>query len=564
MEIFVELSIIIVIATILACIMRVLKQPLIMGHILTGLLVGPQILNLVHSFDTIETFSKMGISILLFIVGLGLSPKIIKDVGKVALITGLGQILFTTFFGYLIAMLFGYSIIHATFIAIALTFSSTIIILKLLSDKKDIEKLYGRISIGFLLVQDVVATLILLVISAFSNNQNAATTALLTGVKGILLTAILIFISAKVLPKFGSFFAESQEFLFLFSIGWGLGMAAVFNYVGFSIEIGALIAGVTLSVSPYSQEISSKLKPLRDFFIIMFFVLLGTKLTINDIKPLLFQAVTFSVFVLVGNPLIVMVLMGLLKYNKKTGFMAGLTVAQISEFSLILILLGLDYGYLDNQILSLVTIVGLVTIAGSTYLIMYADKIYPHIAKYISIFERKKPIEEFDILGSYEVILFGANRVGYDFLKLFKKLGQSFLVVDFDPEIIKDLKKEGINCRYGDAEDTDFLEDLNLGDSKLVVSTIPDFETNSFLLNKIRSVSKEVIIILISYNIDEALKHYKEGATYVILPHFIGGNFAAMLAAEHWLHVDTFNLERDKHIKYLEERKRLGHKHPAQ
>ncbi len=562
MEIFIELSIIIVVATVIAGLMRLFKQPLIMGHILTGLIVGPQALDLIHSLDTMETFSKIGISILLFIVGLGLSPKIIKDVGKIAVITGLGQIIFTTIFGFLLAKLFGYETLHALFIAIALTFSSTIIILKLLSDKKDSEKLYGRIAIGFLLVQDLVATIILLVISAFSNNQNATTTALLAGGKGLILTVALVFISAKILPKLSNFFAESQEFLFLFSIGWGLGMAALFNYIGFSVEIGALIAGVTLSVSPYSQEISAKLKPLRDFFIIMFFVSLGTKLVIQDVKPLLFQSFVLSLFVLIGNPLIVMALMGTSKYKRKTSFLAGLTVAQISEFSLILILLGVEYGYVTSQILSLITIVGLVTIAIATYLIMYAEKIYPHIAKYLLVFERKAPIEETDILGSYEVILFGANRVGYDFLKLFKKLGQSFLVIDFDPEVIRGLRNEGVNCRYGDAEDADFLEDLNLGESKLVVSTIPDFETNSFLLNKVRSLSKDVIIILISYNIDEALKHYKDGATYVILPHFIGGHFAAMLATEHWLHIDTFNLERDKHINYLEERKRLGHKHP--
>lgn len=563
MEIFVELSLIIIVATIVSGIMRLLKQPLIMGHILTGLIVGPYLLNFVHSQETVETFAKFGISILLFIVGLGLSPKVIKEVGKVSIITGLGQILFTTLFGFLISRIFGYDIVSSIFIALALTFSSTIIILKLLSDKKDTQKLYGRISIGFLLVQDVAATFILVAVSALSTGESAATFAVTTLSKGIVITLILLLVASKVLPKLGDFFAKSQEFLFIFSIGWGLGLATIFYYIGFSIEIGALIAGVTLSVTPYSQEIGSKLKPLRDFFIIMFFVLLGAKMQINGAALLIIQAIVFSLFVLIGNPIIVMALMGLLGYKKKTGFMAGLTVAQISEFSMILILQGVDSNIIPSEILSLVTIVGLITIAGSTYMLLYAEKIYPRIAPYLSIFERKKTIgSTTDILGSYEVVLFGCNRVGYDFLKLFKKLGQSFLVVDYDPEIVKALQEEGYNAKYGDAEDGEFLDEINIGESKLIVSTIPDFETNEYLISKTRQISKDVILISISYDIDQALQLYDKGATYIILPHFIGGHFAAMLAAEHWFHMDRFTKQRENHIEYLLDRKKLGHIHP--
>lgn len=382
--------------------------------------------------------------------------------------------------------------------------------------------------------------------------------------KGTMIAAVLILVTYLVLPRLSHFFAKSQEFLFLFSIGWGLGLAALFSEAGFSVEIGALIAGIALAVSPYSEEISSKLKPLRDFFIISFFVLLGTEVNVIGLGPQLYQALFLSVFVLVGNPIIVMIIMGLMKYTKRTSFMAGLTVAQISEFSLILILLGVNMGHVDKDILSLVTIVGLITIAISSYMILNAEKLYTLLAPYLGIFERKVAKTPVQQLTNYEVVLFGANRVGYDFIKLFKKLGQSFLTIDFDPDVITNLNNQGINCKYGDAEDAEFLDEIGAENAKLIISTIPDYEANYFLTKHMKKINKDVLIIVISYNVNDALDLYAAGAAYVILPHFIGGHFAAMLAAEHWLDINRFKKEREKHIEYLHERINQGvHYHPG-
>ena len=562
MNIFAELSLIIVIATVIAGVMRILKQPLIMGHILTGILVGPYFLGIFIHKETVEVFSQLGISILLFIVGLSLSPKIVKEVGKISIITGLSQIVFTTFFGFLIAMVFGYSLISSFYIAIALTFSSTIIILKLLSDKKDIEKLYGRIAIGLLLVQDLVATIVLIVISTISGGDNAGLEILFTALKGLAVWIVFSIVSVKVLPNLSGFFAKSQEYLFLFSIGWGFGMASLFNILGFSVEIGALVAGVTLSISPFAQEISNKLKPLRDFFLIMFFILLGSSVEISNLGSFIVPAIVFSLFVLIGNPLIMIIITGMQGFNKKTSFNAGLTVAQISEFSLILVLLGLKLGHINQQVVSLVTLVGLVTIAVSSYLILYSDRLYTYFAGYLSIFERKKTIKEVESIGVYEIVLFGCNRVGYDFIRAFKKLGSAFLAVDFNPEIVERLKEKRVNVKYGDAEDPDFLEELGLEHSRILISTIPDFETNLFLLKKAKAANRHMIVILISYNLEEAIELYEHQATYVIMPHFIGGQFAAELAKK--AHTDNTKLlvEREGHIEYLKERRALGQAHP--
>jgi len=373
---FMQFGLIILVVFGVSIIIKLLKQPLIIGYILSGILVGPFVFNLIQESETLNVFSEMGIAFLLFIVGLYLSPKVTKEVGKISLVTGIGQIVFTSLIGYLIGMALGFSTITSVYIAIALTFSSTIIIMKLLSDKDALEKLYGKISIGFLLVQDLVAILILIIVSSLASGTGVGNLVFLTIVKGLIFVAVLTLISYYALPKLSDFFAKSQEFLFIFAVAWGFGLSILFLYAGFSIEVGALIAGIMLSISPYSFEISSKLKPLRDFFIISFFIVLGSRMVFSDITPLIVPAIIFSAFILIGNPLIVMILMGILGYSKKTGFMAGLTVAQISEFSLILIALGVKTGALTQEILSFVTIIGLLTIAGSTYMIIYSEEIF--------------------------------------------------------------------------------------------------------------------------------------------------------------------------------------------
>jgi Kef-type K+ transport system membrane component KefB/Trk K+ transport system NAD-binding subunit len=563
--VFVELSIIIIIAVVIAGIMRLLKQPLVIAYILTGIVVSPYFLNIVKSTDAIATFAQIGVALLLFMVGLNLNPKIIKDVGKVSLITGVGQVIFTSVIGFFIGKLFGFSTIVSIYIATALTFSSTIIIMKLLSDKGDLETLYGRIAIGFLIVQDLIVIAILMVISSIPSGMNYTTLALETVLKGTGVLLLLFLISVYILPRVTKAIAKSQEFLLLFSIGWCFAIATLFYYLNFSIEAGALLAGITLSLTPFRYEISSRMKPLRDFFIILFFILLGSQMVFTNISQYIIPIIIFSVFILIGNPLIVMVLMGFLGYTKRNSFLAGLTVAQISEFSLIFIALGVSVGHLTTEILSFVTIIGLITITGSSYMIIYANKIYPYLSKYLGIFEIKgEKVDEhkYHKDGIYDIILFGYNRIGYDLLKSFKKIRKKFLVVDYNPETIINLAKEDIDCRYGDASDSVLLNELNLAKAKMIFSTMPDFDTNLLLVTKIRESNKKAIIIVISHQIDGAIELYDKGASYVILPHFLGGHHASTLIEKHGLNINKFMKEKTAHIEHLKKRKGRGHEHP--
>ncbi len=562
MSIFIEFSLILVIATFVALFMRVLKQPLIVGYMATGILVGPYFLNLLSSYGEMEFFSKIGISILLFIVGLTLNPDIVREVGKVSFITGLGQIIFTSVIGFFLIQFLGFSLASSFYITIALTLSSTVIVLKMLTDRGDTNKLYGRISIGFLLVQDLFATIILLGVttSASITNLNGTNSILAIGMKlfplfiyGGLVVLALYFISKYILPKLVSFVGGNQEILFIFSIAWGLGLASLFYVIGFSIEIGALIAGVMLAVSPFAYEIGAKMKPLRDFFILIFFILLGSQMVLSQFSIILIPAIILSLFVLIGNPLIVFLLMNVLKYRTKTAFMAGLTVAQISEFSLILVALGFSLGQINSEVVSLVTLVGIITIASSTYLILYADWIYSKLynfLKFISI--RKYHYLEKQIEGGNpEIIIIGYDRVGYEFASVASKVSSRYLVIDYDPESIKSLQKENIPFKYGDAEDLEFLQEVGFPNARIIVSTIPDYETNLLLVKYYRKSNSDGTIIVIASQISDANDLYDAGASYVVMPHHLGAHHAAQMITKYGFNTEGFDEEKKIHLAKL-------------
>ncbi|MCC7552847.1 cation:proton antiporter [Candidatus Micrarchaeota archaeon] len=558
-DVFFEITLIFALTILICGIIKMLKQPLIIGYIISGIIAGPFFLSLTNSIDTLSIFASMGIAFLLFLVGLNLNPKTIKEIGKISIITGVGQVLFTSILGFIICQLLGFSIIESVYISIALTFSSTIIIMKLLSDKKDLETLYGKISIGFLIVQDFIVIFILMFLTQNLEGGNIGETILYSIAKGIGIFFVLGAIAWWIIPKITNFIAKSQEYLLLFSIGWCLIISSIFHMFNFSIEAGALIAGMMLSFSPYHYEISSRVRPLRDFLIVLFFILLGSQMVFGDIFNQIPIIIILSVLILVGNPLIVIILMGWFGYTKRNGFKAGLTVAQISEFSLILITVGIKLEHLTIEILSLVTIVGIITITGSTYLILYSDKIYPYLSGFLSLFERKgKKIDEhkYQKENSYTIVLFGYNRIGFDVLKALKKINDKVLVVDYDPNIILQLYNEGIDSRYGDANDVELIQELNLHNSKMVISTIPDLETNIILLRQIKLKKKRPMFLSVATQFEDALELYKSGADYVIMPYFLGGTKVSSMIEKYKFSTKEFTKEKSEHIQYLKKRQK--------
>lgn len=563
LNVFAEIGILIGIATIVSLVMRLLKQPLIVGHIITGFLVGRFALGLFHNVETLELFSELGISFLLFSIGLTLNPKALRDYGRVSVLTGFGQVVLTGAIGVGICMLIGFNWVTSVYVGIALAFSSTVIVMKLLSDKGDLDKLYVKLSLGSLLLQDLIAIILLFVIPFATGSRGNGIELVKTLVYGVL-AAIGVFLFSKyVISRLHRYLTQSQELLFLFATSWGIGISALFAGFGFSLEGGALIAGVALASLPSRHEIGARLTPLRDFFIVAFFILLGTRMVVSDFHAILGPAVILSLFVLIGNPLLQLIMMGALGYRKKTSFQTGMMAAQISEFSLILVALGVSLGQVAPVVLSIVTLVGIITIFISSYLILYSDVLYKYVASYLTIFERKKTKEEDVVTEAYPVILIGSGRIGFDFISLFEEEGRKCMVVDHDPEIISRLEARNITYTYGDASDPDLLEEIKVPTAELVISTIPNLETNLIILSTAKRGGEHApSVIVVAHRITNALELYQAGAAYVILPHFLGGSYAASLVKRYSTEALDLHDIREQHIRHLESRLKEGQEHP--
>jgi Kef-type K+ transport system membrane component KefB/voltage-gated potassium channel Kch len=567
--VFSGLSLIIVIGAAIALIMRLIGQPLIIGHIITGIIVGPAVLHLIKSPDALALFSDLGIALLLFIIGLGLNPQIIREVGKTATYVALFQVGAVIALGWTIGTGLGLSSTSAAFLGACLSFSSTIIILKMLSDKREQGRLYGKIAISVSLVQDLIA-IALVVFTSASNSQSVAIGSTISlAVKGGFLVFIIYWISNQIMPLFHRFISNSQEFLFLFAIAWGLGSAALFQKVGLSSEIGALLAGICLATQPYAQEIGSRLRPLRDFFVIVFFISLGANLNLEDIGSNLTIILISALVVIIAKPLVSMAILGYLGYTKRTSFKSSVALAQVSEFSIVLILLGKERGLIDSSLVTSITFIALCSIAASSYLILFSDKIFTKLEKFLSVFERKQTKTEPGAPRNYELVLFGYQKGGHEFVKVFRQLTKNFVVVDYDPEVIDSLEERKISHIYGDAMDVELLEEANVGKAKLIVSTITDAEVNLFLLNFLDRKKSNAVVIAQADNPKEASKLYDQGASYVILPHFIGGEKIGAFVKKSGLSKSNFKKIREQHIRQLKKqhhieqkkikRKNLGH-----
>ncbi len=536
---FYELTALITLAAVIGFIGLLLHQPMIVSFIAVGVLAGPSALGIVRSHDHIELLAELGIAVLLFLVGLKLDLKLIRTLGPVALATGLGQVIFTSVIGFAIALALGLNTITSLYVAVALTFSSTIIIVKLLSDKREVDSLHGRIAIGFLIVQDLVVVLAMMVLSAFGVGAHEETGSsvlvhfgrvLLYGL--LMLGFVLLFVRYLATPMVGRI-ARSQELLITFAIGWAALLAAIGSHLGFSKELGGLLAGISLASTPFREAIVARLSSLRDFLLLFFFIALGSQLDLGLLGAQIAAALAFSVFVLIGNPLIVMIIMGMMGYRKRTGFLAGLTVAQISEFSLILMAMGLALGHVSAESLGLVTLVGLITISLSVYMITYSNSLYNKLEPYLGLFERKKPYREEKLeqqspdKKTYDVILFGLGRYGKAIAHYLHQQGFGLLAVDFNPDEVRRWRDQGHDVMYGDACDPAFIGSLPLKGVKWVVSAMPQHDIGVthedprlLLIEGLKQQRYEAGIAISTQQPHDREILKEKGATLILLPFY--------------------------------------------
>ncbi|HEB87115.1 MAG TPA: sodium:proton exchanger [Gammaproteobacteria bacterium] len=525
-DVFTEMAMLLLMAAVIGAIGVRLRQPLIVAFIVVGILVGPSVLGWVSANNQVDLLAKLGIALLLFVVGLKLDLHIIRSMGPVALATGLGQVFFTSVIGYFIAIALGMAPVTALYVAVALTFSSTIIIVKLLSDKREVDALHGRIAIGFLIVQDIVVVLVMIGLAALGEAGDAAglgREAIEVLVKGGLFIAAIGLFMRYVLTPLLHQLARSPELLVLFAIAWAVALGAAGAYLGFSKEVGAFLAGVSLASTPYREVIGARLVSLRDFLLLFFFIDLGAGLELSTLGAQVVPAIILSLFVLIGNPLIVMIILGAMGYRKRTGFLAGLTVAQISEFSLILGALGLSLGHIDTDTMGLITLVGLITISASTYMILYSHPLYERLSPWLGVFERKRAYreeaQELSDESRVDVILFGMGRFGAGIARELRQRGHQVLGVDFDPDLVRRQEGNGYAIRYGDAEDPEFLVTLPLAQVRWVLSSVRGKDINLALLHGLRQHEYKGRVAVTAHTTSDAEQLRQAGADRVLIPY---------------------------------------------
>lgn len=552
---FIELSLLIVLVTIVSMVMKRLRQPLILGYIITGLIVGTAVPLLTddafkistHDFDI---FSSLGIVLLLFIIGLGLRVSVFRRLGAVVFAIALSILLVLGGLGLLIAQAFGFNYTEGLVAGLALFFSSTIVIVKMLSDKKEHTRLHGQIAIGVILLDDIVATIALLFVAAGKNGFQASELGLLFA-KGIVLAALLTFLSIKILPKLSQQFAKNQELLFLFAIAWGLGIPTLFQWAGFSIEVGALFAGVSLAPLPYTQQIESRLKPLRDFFIVIFFITLGADLHLDNIIAGLMPALILSILVIVLKPILVMIVMRLFQYTKRTSFKVGINLSQISEFSIILAVVSTAAGIVDEKLTAIITLVALLTITISTYLMQNDNAIFSALERRFPWLSDHENHREASINDKYDLVLFGYRRGGHEYVKTFAQMDKNYVVIDYDPAMVETLERLHVPHMYGDATDIEFLRDIGLKHAKLIVSTITHFSTNEQLARYVKRANPHAVIICHADDHNEAEELYRLGVSYVTLPHYIGSERINQFIRKNGTSRKAFDDYRQRHLAGL-------------
>jgi Kef-type K+ transport system membrane component KefB len=564
---FLDLGIILIIAAVAAFIFKLFKQPQILSYVLVGVLIGPIFTffakKTIVDSAMVEATSIIGIAFLLFIVGLEMDIKSLKNVTLVSSLGGATQIAVIFGIGYLVALAIGFLSLEATYIGLILAFSSTMVVLKLLSDKRELQTLHGRITIGILLMQDIVA---IFALSILTSVEGFSLLILGNSVIKFLGIFIVAYIASKYLfPRIFKFAAMHHELLLISSLAVCFIFSLIFHYLGFSIAIGAFIAGITLGNLQYNIEIIGKVKSLKDFFSLLFFVSLGMGLSVMVIKSRWLTVLILLLVIMVIKPIVIMAICSIFKYTKKPSFLTANALAQVGEFSLILAAQGLALGHISKELFSITVFITLASITLTSYYIQFNKEVYKLLKYPLKIFDifTTEGLEYLPKKTNPKIILCGHNRIGYSILHNLSKRKEDVLVIDFNPEIIGKMVKDGYHCIYGDVTDEEIIERMRLSKIDMLISTIPGFKDNSLLIRKIRTSNKRAKVIVTSGSVEEALKLYEAGADYVVLPHFLGGEHVSHLITKFKRNKHSLKEEKRGHIHHLKNRKKVGHQHPS-
>lgn len=541
-SIFLQLAVVLLLSSFFGFIVMRFKLPLVVAYLLAGVALSFAFLfDPTHS-PVLEILPEIGIAFVLFLIGMELDLREIKSLGKPIIVSAIGQILFSTLAGFAIAQVLGFNPTESIYLGLGLAFSSTVVVIKMLLEKHDLNSLYGKLSVGILLIEDLVAigALMLLTVgsSTFGIGLQQSLPALTLIVKSLGLFILTFVFSKYVLEKIFKAVAKSVELLFLTAITWCFVFTSIALLAGFSVVIGAFLAGVALASSPYHLQIQGKIKPLRDFFVTLFFVYLGAQTNPKDILTAWPTILTFTIFAIVLKPLLYMSILGRFGFRKHTLFQTSLNLSQISEFSLVLLLVGVKLGSVSQKALSTMAIVAVISIITSSILIYYSRKIYQKASILVGFFEHKTRTHFMEAKAedglSEHVVIIGAHRIGRPLVRFLTQENIPFIVMDFNPHIVEELKAKNTNVIYGDIGDPDMYESLHLEKAKLIVSTASNMQDNELLLGECKRRKSPAKILVRAVDSEHAKALKAMGADFVMQPEKVSGMFLANQLKKHW------------------------------
>lgn len=552
MSILLQLALVLSLSCLFGYLVHRLKLPLVVAYLLAG--VSLSLTRTVAQFgiggvdaNTLGIFRflpDIGIAFVLFLIGMELDLRELKSLSKPILISSLIQSSLSAFVGYNMAYFLGFSQTESILMGLGLSFSSTVVIIKLLSERHDSASLHGKLSIGILLVEDLLAILVLMAITLSGNLFSPGGFDSLSLVQLLLKALGLFFLSfifaRYILERIFDEVANSVELLFLNAITWCFIFTSISLALGFSVVIGAFLAGVALASSPYRFQIQGKVKPLRDFFVTLFFVYLGSQGNILDVlTPQALAAILiFTFYALLIKPTIFLFLLSLFGFRKHTLFRTSLNLSQISEFSLIILLLGVQQGLISQTTLSVMSAVAVISVILSSILVTFSKRIYPLVNPLVSLLEHKGNIHFMEAKSNGElldhVVVIGAHRVGGPVIKYLNREKIPFIVMDFNPHIVQELREQEFNVLYGDVGDPEILDHLQLDKAKLIISTAQDEGDNELLLEEIKRRKIKAKVVARAQDREHAEKLKNLGADYVILPEQVSGDFLVSQLKNNW------------------------------
>ncbi len=532
-NIFIQLAIILGISSLLGYLVVKFKLPLLIAYLVGGLLIASTSVFDPTTSEVLHFLPEIGIAFVLFLIGMELDLREIKNLGIPIIIAGFLQIIITTLCGFILAQAFNFGIAESIYLGVGLSFSSTIVVIKLLLEKKNITSLYGKLSIGILLLEDLLAVLILLGLTVSPSMFHLGlqqTLPLFTFVlKVFLLFGVALILNRFALPIIFRSVSKSSELLFLTALSFLFIFVSFALLLGFSVVIGAFLAGVALASSPYHYHIQGRVKPLRDFFVALFFVYLGTQANFNELGSVYPLVIIFTLYALIVKPLIFLLVLGGFGFRKHTMFQTAVNLSQISEFSLIILLVGLQSGLVSSQALTIITLSLITSMLFSSVMVTHSNAIYKILKHFVAFFERKNIKHNLEIDDGRDlknhVVVIGGHRVGGEIVEFLKKEEIPLIVLDFDPSQVEKLVKEGVKVIYGDISDPEVLEMLQLEFSKMIISTSSDVEDNKVLLEELRQRKIDAPVVVRASTLEDAKVLYKKGASYVIIPTLLAGEY---------------------------------------